>query len=30
VQREEQKMFDELAVQKRGVDGLLHLAGHEN
>ncbi len=30
VQREEQKMFDELAVQKRGVDGLLQLAGHEN
>ena len=29
-QREEQKNFDELAVQMRGADGLLQLAGHEN
>jgi flagellar export protein FliJ len=29
-QREEQKNFDELAVQMRGADGLLQLVGHEN
>ena len=30
VQREEQKNFDELAVQMSGTNGLLQLAGHES
>jgi flagellar export protein FliJ len=30
VQREEQKNFDELAVQMSGTNRLLHLAGHES
>ncbi len=29
-QREEQNMFDEMAVQSGGANSLLHLAGHEN
>ena len=30
VQREEQKNFDEMAVQSSGANSLLQLAGHEN
>ena len=30
VQREEQKNFDEMAVQMNGANGLLQLAGYEN